>query len=543
MGSFRGTGRLILLALRRDRIKLAVWAVAIVGTMAAAVPSIKEVYGANQMELDQYAVTTASSMVGRMLGGPIDGPQLGSVIMMEYFLFVAVLIAFMSSLAVVRHTRQNEEAGRSELIGSAPVGRYAMLSAALAVVIGLNVLIAICLAWVLSINGLQAEGAMAMAAGLGGVGLVFAGVGAVCAQIIGTARGANAAAGTLIGAAIVVRGVGDSLGKTAENGMSVTSSWPSWLSPIGWGQQMHPFVKLDWTPAYLFVLTLVALVAIAFWLASHRDHGMGMIAARSGRARARKSLLSTVGLAWRLQRSVVISWTIGVVFLGVLLGLTAVEFKDLFMENEQVAAMLQAMGGDTGNLTDVYFAAMMGMMGFVMTGFALQAILRLQTEESNGYLEGLLSTSVGRLKWAASHIVVVAGGLAVMGAASGLSTGISYALVADNVWQDVGGLVVAGYVQIPAVLTLVGLAVLVFGVLPRLMIPIVWAVFAICLVVFQLGSILKLPEWVMDLSPFTHTPVAPADSIDSWPLVVMGLIAIITCAAGLAFFRRRDSVA
>ena len=85
MESFKGTGRLILLALRRDRIKLTIWAVAIIGTMAAAVPAIKEVYGANQMELNQYAVTTASSMVGRMLGGPIDGPQLGSVIMLEYF--------------------------------------------------------------------------------------------------------------------------------------------------------------------------------------------------------------------------------------------------------------------------------------------------------------------------------------------------------------------------------------------------------------------------------------------------------------------------
>ena len=543
MESFKGTGRLILLALRRDRIKLTIWAVAIIGTMAAAVPAIKEVYGANQMELNQYAVTTASSMVGRMLGGPIDGPQLGSVIMLEYFLFVAVLIAFMSSLAIVRHTRQNEEAGRSELIGSAPVGRNAMLSAALAVVVGLNVLVAICLALVLSANGLSTEGSVAMAIGLGGVGVVFAGVGAVSAQIIGTARGANAVAGAIIGAAILVRGVGDSLGKTAEDGMSVASNWLSWLSPVGWGQQMHPFVTIDWSPVYLYLVSLVVLVIVAFWLASHRDHGMGMIAAGSGRAHAKASLLSSLGLACRLQRGVVISWTIGVAVLGALLGLTAVEFKDLFMENEQVAAMLQAMGRDAGSLTDVYFAAMMGMMGFVMAGFSLQAILRLQTEESNGYLEGVLSTGVSRLKWAMSHLTIVIVGLAVMGAVAGLSTGISYALVAENAWGEIGGLVIAGFVQIPAILTLVALAVLVFGLLPRLMIPVVWGVFAACLVIFQLGSILKLPEWVIDISPFTHTPVAPADSIEGWPLLVMSVIAIAICSIGLALFRRRDSVA
>lgn len=543
MDSFKGTGRLILLALRRDRVKLAVWAVAIVGTMAAAVPTIKEVYGANQMELNQYAVTTASSMVGRMLGGPVDGPQLGSVIMMEYFLFIAVLIAFMSSLAVVRHTRQNEEAGRSELIGSAPVGRHAMLSAALAVIIGTNIVIVACLAFVLSANGLDTEGAIAMAVGLGGVGLVFAGVGAVCAQVLGTARSANAVGGMLIGAAILVRGVGDGLGKISDDGMSVASAWPSWLSPIGWGQQMHPFVGINWIPAFYYVISLLVLVSAAFWLASHRDHGVGMIAARSGRARARRGLLSTVGLAWRLQRSVVISWTIGVAFLGVLLGLTAVEFKDLFMENEQVAALLEAMGGETGSLTDVYFAAMMGMMGFVMAGFSLQTILRLQTEESNGYLEGLLSTKVSRWKWAFSHISVVLCGLAVMGAVAGLSTGVAYALVADNAWADVAGLVGAGYVQIPAILTLVGLAVLIFGFLPRLMIPTVWGVFAVCLVVFQLGSVLKLPEWAIDLSPFAHTPVAPAASIDSWPLIVMSIVGIGLCGIGLALFRRRDSVA
>jgi len=539
---FTGTGWLMLLVLRRDRIKLSVWVFSIVGLIAIAAPSIKEVYGSSQATLEQYAGTMSHSIVGRMLGGPVDGPQLGSVMMMEYFLFVGVLIAFMSSLAIVRHTRQNEETGRSELLGSAVVGRYAQLTAALVVVLMVNLVITALMAVALIVNNMPTEGSLAMASALGGVGIVFAAVAAVCAQIIGSSRGANAAAGAVIGFAILSRGIGDVLGKVASDGMSVASAWPSWLSPIGWGQQMHPFVTSDWWVLGIFAGASILLVSAAFWLASHRDHGMGMIPAKSGRATARAVLLSPLGLAWRLQRTVLLGWAIGVAVLGITLGMTAIEFKDFLAENEQLAAILTQMGGGNGNVTDVYFVAMLGFMAFTMTGYGLQAILRLQTEESNGYVEPILSTATGRFHWALSHLGIVVVSVLALGALAGASTGVSYALVASDVWSQVSGITIAGLVQVPATLAFVGFAVALFGLVPRWSNAITWTAFAACLLVVEVGSLLKLPEWVQNISPFTHTPAAPAPTIEAWPLVVMSAIAVGLMALGLVAFRRRDVV-
>lgn len=539
MNAFAGTGRLARLALRRDRVKLGIWTAAIVGLVAVAVPTLHEVYGNSQKMITEYAMTMTNSFVARLLGGPMDGPHFGSIVMMEYFLFTAVLMIFMSTLAVVRHTRQNEETGRSELIGSGMVGRYAPLTAALAVVVGVNVLISVLIAISLIAQDLPVDGSVAMAAGLCGVGVVFAAIAAVAAQIIGTARGTNAAIGGLIGVAILIRGLGDGLGKAADGGMKVESAWPSWLSPIGWGQQMEPFSQPQWWVLGVFGAAFVALVSLAYWLASHRDHGMGMIPSREGRAMARPSLLSPLGLAWRLQRSVLLGWGIGIASLGVVLGMTATEFRSFFEENEQLAAILQATGGGS-NFTDTYFSAMMLFMSFLLAGYVLQAILRLQSEESSGYLEGVLATATSRFKWAASHIFVAACGVLLLGALAGLSTGIAYALVADDVWSQVSRLVGAGLVQVPAALTFAGIAMFIFGVVPRWTNVVAWAVFTVSLAVAQLGELLKLPEWIIKLSPFTHTPPAPASSIDADLLIIMAAIASGLAIVGLVAFRRRD---
>jgi len=44
-----------------------------------------------------------------------------------------MMIGLLALLTVVRHTRADEEAGRSELIGSTALGRHAQLAAALIV--------------------------------------------------------------------------------------------------------------------------------------------------------------------------------------------------------------------------------------------------------------------------------------------------------------------------------------------------------------------------------------------------------------------------
>jgi ABC-2 type transport system permease protein len=61
-----------------------------------------------------------------------------------------------------------------------------------------------------------------------------------------------------------------------------------------------------------------------------------------------------------------------------------------------------------------------------------------------------------------------------------------------------------------------------------------------CFVIGFLGEVLKLPHWIIELSPFQHTPHLPAAGLTLTPLITMLAIAAALTTTGLIAFRRRD---
>jgi polyether ionophore transport system permease protein len=539
MGALTGTGTLLRLAMRRDRIKLPLWIVGIASMFAASTASTLELYASDTAARMTYAVTTAPSIVSRVFAGPIDGPDVGSIVLNETFLFTALAAAFMSTLALVRHTRQNEETGRSELIGSSIVGRHASLTAALAIVFAANVILGILIALSLIGNGLPAAGSIATGAAVGAVGVIFAAAAAVTAQISESARGANSLAALVIGVAFLLRAIGDGMGNLAQNGMAIASMWPSWLSPIGWSQQIHPYTRDSWWIFGLFGALCVALVGTAFLLTNRRDIGLGMLPVRKGPATAPANLLSPFGLAWRLQKGILKGWAITIVVLGASYGLVAKEFETLFTENEEVAELMQRLGG-TENVTDALLGALLFFMALTIAAYAMQALQRLRSEEVAGQLEPVLATSVSRYRWMLSHISCTFIGIATMTLLTGLSLSIAYVLASGESWSEVVSLTGSAFVHMPAILALAGFAVLAFGLLPRMAIGLAWGGLGICLLIGQFGALLELPQWALNVSPFSHTPSVPADAVTAAPLALLLTATVLMCALGLAFFRRRD---
>jgi ABC-2 type transport system permease protein len=78
-----------------------------------------------------------------------------------------------------------------------------------------------------------------------------------------------------------------------------------------------------------------------------------------------------------------------------------------------------------------------------------------------------------------------------------------------------------------------------YGFAPRLAV-IGWVTFVGFVLIGELGPVFKLPQWAMDLSPFTHTPKLPGASLDTVPLVTLTLVAVLLVGTGLVTFRRRD---
>jgi ABC-2 type transport system permease protein len=531
-----GTWRLVRLAARRDRVVLPVWLLVLVGLLVGTTAAMAGLY-ATEADRLAYAAISANTAIARAFDGPIMGTSLGAVTMVEVYAPLAVLVGIMSVQAVVRHTRAEEETGRAELVGSAVVGRHAPLTAALVVALGANLLLGVAATVVLAAYGLPVTGSLAAGAALAGVGVTFAAVAAVTAQIASSQRGANGLGIAVLGAAFLLRALGDAFGSVAPDGVTVQSAWPSWLSPIGWGHQVRAFADERWAVLALFAALSVVLVAAAYVLRSQRDVGAGLVAVRPGTATAPPRLRSPLGLAWRLQRWVFVAWLSGLLVLSAAFGSIAGEAEELLAASEELAAMFAALGD--GGMVELFFAFAMGVLGVVASGFTVQALLRARNEEAAGAAEPVLATGVSRARWLASYITVAVAGTAVILSLTGLAGALAH-LVATGDAGAIGLLQQAALVNLPAALALGGFVVAAIGLAPRWAVAAGWGALVAALVLAQFGALFELPQVVLNVSPFSHAPAVPAQALAWTPVVALTGVAVGLAALGLAGFRRRD---
>ena len=532
-------GTLTRLALRRDRIRLPIWLLGITGLVWATTSGIAELYTTEAGRAANAAVR-AGSVVTRAFVGPATGSGLGALAMSEVLVFACLFAALQSIFTVVRHTRQNEELGRAELAGSAVVGRHAALTAALALVGLVNLAVFALCTLALLANDLPLAGSLAAGAAVGACGAVFGAVAALGAQLAESARGATGLAAIALAAAYLLRAAGDALGEVTASGLTVDPAWPSWLSPIGWAQQLRPFGANDWWPLALPAAAAVMTIGAAAWLGAHRDVGTGMMPVRRGRERAAPSLRTPLALALRLQRGLMLGWVIGVAVFAAVFGGIGNKITELF-SSERSAEVIRSLGG-VDNLVDAYFATILSLFGIVVAGYTVQALLRLRADESGGPAEAMLATAVGRRGWLLANVVCAVVGTVLLLTTLGLSSGLAYGLVTGDVAGTLADLVAAALAQLVPTLVLAGFVIAVFGLLPRAATGLSWAALAGCLVIGQFGSLLGLPQAVLNASPFTHLPSLPAETLSATPLLIMITVAAALIAAGTAALRRRDLV-
>jgi ABC-2 type transport system permease protein len=220
------------------------------------------------------------------------------------------------------------------------------------------------------------------------------------------------------------------------------------------------------------------------------------------------------------------------------MGGAAAGIGDLKSPNQQLTDILTRMGGRSG-LTDAFLAAIFGITGMVATAYAVQATLRLRQEESSGRVEALLATRVGRLRWATSHLVFALLGTALLLAVSGVAGGLVYGAQVHDIGGQVGRLLGAAMVQLPAAWVLAGFSTALIGLAPRRS-ALAWAALILSVLLVELGALFGLNQWIVDLTPFAHVPKLPGSAFTVTPILWLTVIAVALSAAGLAGLRRRD---
>lgn len=522
---FAGTGQLLRLYLRRDRIVLPLWSL-LLGLMPAfQVASIKGLYD-TQAELDNFAKTTADSPALLAMYGPVFGTELGSIGTWKAGAMYT-MIAIATVLTVIRHTRVEEETGRAELVGATSIGRYAGLTAALTTTYLGSVVAGIVCAAALYGNDLPAMGSLGWGSALAMSGIVWGSVAAVAAQVSSGARIARGIAFGALGAAFAFRAVGD-----AGNGVL------SWFSPVGWCLQLRPYATERWWVLIPLLAVAVVGTATAYALLRTRDTGSGLVAERPGPPVADSVLAGPLGLAWRLQRGTLLAWGIGFALYGLLIGGAVNSVGDMLDGSQTIRDLISRMGG-SDMLQNSFVTYAITMLAAAAAAYSISATLRLHEEETSSRAETTLSGSVGRTRYALSHIGFALFGPAVALLVAGAAIGIVYGAASGDLAEKLPQAIGAAAVQVPAVWVVTGIAVALYGLVPRFA-PVAWGVLSAMVVIFFVGSLDGLPQWIVDLVPFVHPPKLPGAEFQAAPVLWLLAIAAALLAVGIAAFRRRD---
>lgn len=524
-----GFFKLALFIIRRDRFSILIWVVLLLLLTIYVAIAFPNLYASN---LDKIAIVETMenpamvSMMGPCYGS--DNYTYGAMMSNQMLLFTVLAVAMMAIFLVTRNTRKDEEEGRYEFVRSLPVGKLANIFSTLFVYIIIFLVFAVITGLGLALLGLKSmdlSGSMMYGAALGVTGIYFAAITSLIAQLTQTSRGTIGYSFAFLGIAYILRAIGD-----------ISSEPLSLISPLGLILRTEAYVNNYWWPILVMLILSIIIAGIAFYLNSIRDLGAGFISVKPGRKNASKLLLNPFGLAFRQQRTMIISWAIGVFILGASYGSILGDVESFFEGNDMYKELLSNIGG-TSSMLDQFLVMLTAVLSMASAIPALLVILKIRSDEKRNYLEHILSFNVSRYKVVFSYLLlsVIVSIIMNISATMGLwSAGVT---VSDKL--DLKSMLGASIAFLPATWVMVACTLFLLGVLPRF-IKLVWVYLIYTFVVLYFGGILKVEDWMKKLTPFGHVEKIPIEEYEVINTLILIAVSIILILIGSYAFRKRD---
>ncbi|MGA8943067.1 MAG: ABC transporter permease [Thermoactinomyces sp.] len=528
---FKGTGRLAKLIFRQQRFRILVWLTGLVIVTLACASSYPNVYQDGQSRM-AFAMIMDNPVMVAMLGPGYETEDylasFGALFAHECLLFTAIVAGIMSILQVVNVTRSDEENERIELIRALPVGRLAYLSGGMIVMFTTNVLLVlltgISLA-LLGIKGIDTEGAFLYGAILGMTGLIFGITTALLAQLAETSRKTAILSFSVLITAYLIRGMED-----------VTNETLSFFSPLGWATRTQVFVDNNWRPVLLAATLSMIITFITFYLNSVRDMGTGLLPENKGKNQASPILQTLFGLIFRLQRTGILAWAIGIFALSASFGAVLGDLETYFADIEFMQAFISNETGES--ITDQLVTLLIAIMSLIALIPSVSAVLKLKGEETRNLTENIYSCAVSRTRMLAGYYMLAAMVSIVMQLLIVLGLwSVGQLVMEDAIAFD--QMLISACVYLPAMWAVTGLAGLLVGALPRAT-GLVWFYVIYCFIVIYLGEVLDFPQWMNNLSVFEHVPEYPLEEVNFAAMAALTFIATVMAVCGIIAYHHRD---
>lgn len=443
---------------------------------------------------------------------------------------LAILAAVFGLLGSVRVLRAEEDAGRSELVLAGAVARRTQFTSGLAAVVAGAVTLGVAEFAGLRAGGLASGGSAFLALATITVVPVFAGVGALVCQLAPTRRIAIELGGGVVAAAFLLRVLADTVGG---------AGWVQWLTPLGWAERLRPFTGEQPLVLLLPLAAAVGLAVVAGRLQAARDIGTGLLPSHDTSSPRLRWLGTATGQAVRLETGRVITWLGGVGAFAFIIGVIAKTATSTAISTRLQRELAKLGTGGISRPAD-YLGLVFITFVLAITLFGVSQVAELRHEEADERLETLLALPVSRRSWLTGRLIITAGATAILSLTASVLAWAGAASGGARV--PLAGLLQAGANCLAVGILFLGVAVLLFSLLPRWGTGMAYGLVVVAFLWQLLGALLSVPHWVRELTPFAHLGLAPAQPVRPGDLLVLAAIGVLTAGVGLACFQRRDLI-
>jgi ABC-2 type transport system permease protein len=460
-----------------------------------------------------YDVTSVSGYTAWRVGGTL-----------------AIAAAVFGVLAAVRALRTEEDTGRAELVLAGIVGRTTLFLAAMAAIAAGTAILWAAEALGFIVGGLPTGGSLYLALATASIVPVFVGIGALASQLAPSRRAALELGTAVVGLLWLLRIVADT---------SSSLSWLRWATPLGWAEELRPFAGPQPWVLLLPVAVTVLLVALAARIAAGRDLGTGVLPARDSANPDLRLLGGPTAQALRAERGTLAAWATGVGVFALVLGVVSASISGAVI-SKAIRKELAKLGA--GSVADPagYLAFVFLFFILVVSLFVCAQISAMRREESEQQLETMLALPVGRSRWLGGRLLLAAAGATFLSLLAGV---LAWAgAVSQGVDVTLPKLLEAGANCLPVALLFGGLAALAYALVPRAAVGLAYGIVVAAFLWQLVGSLLGVPKWLVELTPFAHVGLVPTQSFRGGAAAAMLGIGVVAALAALAAFRRRDVI-
>ncbi|MEU4624847.1 hypothetical protein AB0G04_33355 [Actinoplanes sp. NPDC023801] len=505
----------------------------IVIALAAGMPALVAATYAGVMA-DPAAAGSLQSLAGNpairtLFGEPVALDQAGGFTVWRVGTVVAVLLGAWAILATNGITRGEEDAGRWDVLLAGritlrtAVARHVMIVMAVASAAGSGV------SAVLLAAGTAPAGALIHGAGIGVLGMYFAAVAGLAAQVFPARPTATGAAVAVLGVGLLTRMIGDGV---------TDLSWLRWLSPFGLLALSSPYHQ-DRILPLLVLLAATLLVATAMLAAAgRRDVRGGLVAASPSRPPRLRLLGSVEMFALRRLLRPLSGWALGIGAYYLLIGMTAVSVTDFLAGDPALAdGAAEAGFGDIGAVKG-FTATLFAILALPVGGFTAVRMAAFVAAETDRRLTMLAAQPVGRLRPLGAEMLVTAAGAVVLVTVAGVVTWCGVVVAGGDL--SLLAAVQGAWNPLPIIFLSLAAAALAVGWAPRAVAVVGSLPATGGFLLLVIAESVDAPDRVRDVSPFAHLAPVPLQNAD-WPATaVMTGLAVVMAAAAAAGYRRRD---